>query len=970
MIERARAEHKGQHKATIALLLAFSTLTLIVSCAGSPPPAKAAAPEAKADKLDLAQLIAAGDTGGIKTYFANQEQLNTPDSEGYYPLHRAVDKDSPEITALLLALGAKPDVRDPTGKSPLLHAVDGGYADCAKVLAGQGADLFLADAKGIAAADSALARGGDMIAAVFNEKNVNNHDAKGKSALLLAADGLYVDAVNRFLAMGADPTQKDADGHTPLDMAFLHPDRIEAAQIAEALVVKGSTTQYDSFAWFVQAAKAVDYNSVRFTEGSTPLHEAVFSKEKGFTLFLLSRKAAPNAHDSAGNTPLHVAIREGWLEGAEMLLKAGADPNARDGFDNTPLHIAMPQGAQSGGVSLLLKYKADLSLKDRNGNTPLHVAVQLGYPVAIIQELIDAKAPVNGANATGDTALMLALRGKRYDYAKPLQDAGADIFLVNAKGESALSIAIAQGSAALDAILTPTTIKGRDNYGNNCVAIAVGLKAGPDVIALLLAKGADPNSRNNAGDTPLHLAVRQDLREQGEALLLAKVDIFASNEKGETPLSLALAADGGPIEWMFSPSTVVLKDSNGDTILHYAAKQDLYKAIPFLVGKGAAIDAADNSGETPLHQAVKSNAIRSVQELLKLGASASARDAMSNTPLHDAVLWGSRSCMEVLIAGGAAIDPRDAAGETPLYLSVRKNNKSALEFLLGKGADPNARDTDGVSPLAAAVKIGSGDLARTLLAAGADPNTRDAMGRTPLIEAIDSKNSDLAQFLVASGCDILARDADGDSPLTLALKRGDSMLKLILTPKTANLVDPNGISCLRTIVDSKAPLAVVELALTAGSRVDGRDRYGDTVLHAALRNGQLDVAARLIKAGADVFSNNANGKSPASIAMAQGADSIKAVFQASGIGIRDKLGNTILHFAAMTNDAKTVELALSLGADRSAKNIAGETASDIAAKRGYADLAALLVPGSATVPATAPAATADPPDTQTAPANP
>jgi ankyrin repeat protein len=206
------------------------------------------------------------------------------------------------------------------------------------------------------------------------------------------------------------------------------------------------------------------------------------------------------------------------------------------------------------------------------------------------------------------------------------------------------------------------------------------------------------------------------------------------------------------------------------------------------------------------------------------------------------------------------------------------------------------------------------------------------------------------------------------------------MIKLVLTPRTANLVDPNGISCLRAIVDSKAPITVVELALAAGSRVDGRDRYGDTVLHAALRNGQLDIAARLIKAGADVFSNNANGKSPASIAMAQGADSIKAVFQASGIGIKDKLGNTILHYAAMTNDAKTAELALSLGADRSAKNIAGETASDIAAKRGYAELAALLVSGSATVPAAmgaatesaagAAAATANPPDTQTAPANP
>lgn len=503
----------------------------LAACSSSPPPATPA-PAPKPAKLSLAELIASGDTEGIKTYFANQEQLNTPDAEGFYPLHRAVDKGSPEVVTLLLALGAKTEVRDPAGKSPLRHAVDSGSQACAKVLADQGADVYSADTKGTTVADAALAAGGDLIGAVFDAKNVNGRGTDGKTALHLAADRLLVDAVNRLLAIGADPSLKDASGHTPLDLALLHPDRIEAAQIAEILVLKGSTTSYPNFAWFTQAAKAVDYNSVRYADGTTPLHEATAQQQKGFVLFLLSRKVNPNVHDSAGSTPLHVAIREGWLEGAELLLKAGADPNARDGFDNTPLHIAMPEADRQGGVSLLLKYGADPSLKDRNGNTPLHVAIQLGYPVPLIQELIDAKAPVNAANAAGDTALMLALREKRYDYAKPLLDAGADIFLVNARGESALSTAISLGSDALDAIMTPANVRARDNYGNNCIALAVNLKASPDCIALLVSKGADPNSRNNAGDTPLHLAVRQNFREQGEALILAKADIFASNEKG------------------------------------------------------------------------------------------------------------------------------------------------------------------------------------------------------------------------------------------------------------------------------------------------------------------------------------------------------------------------------------------------------------------------------------------------------
>jgi ankyrin repeat protein len=108
----------------------------------------------------------------------------------------------------------------------------------------------------------------------------------------------------------------------------------------------------------------------------------------------------------------------------------------------------------------------------------------------------------------------------------------------------------------------------------------------------------------------------------------------------------------------------------------------------------------------------------------------------------------------------------------------------------------------------------------------------------------------------------------------------------------------------------------------------------------------LDIAAQLLKAGADLFARNAKGETPAALAMAQGEDTLKVIVPAAGLAAKDKVGNTLLHYAAMLGDAKAAAWLIAAGADKSLRNIAGETASDIAAKRGNADLAAMLKPTS------------------------
>ena len=110
--------------------------------------------------------------------------------------------------------------------------------------------------------------------------------------------------------------------------------------------------------------------------------------------------------------------------------------------------------------------------------------------------------------------------------------------------------------------------------------------------------------------------------------------------------------------------------------------------------------------------------------------------------------------------------------------------------------------------------------------------------------------------------------------------------------------------------------------------------------------GNREQAAVLAKAGADPFVRDKDGETPVSLAMAAGTESLKALVTAAGIAAKDKLGNGWLHYAALTASADSATWLLAAGADRGAKNISGETASDLALKRGKTELAALLKPAA------------------------
>ena len=213
------------------------------------------------------------------------------------------------------------------------------------------------------------------------------------------------------------------------------------------------------------------------------------------------------ARDAFGEIALHKAAAGGDSTAAAALLSAGANPNAQIVFGVAPLHLAAEHG-HSETVTVLIAGGAKPNLANRWRQTPLHYAAREGHGAAAAALL------AGGANPNA--------RDK--DKWTPIHDTtkcedGADLVAV-----------LAAGGANLDA----TT---GDDDGYPAVSLAI-TRGNADVLEALLDAGANPNTPNPHGATPLHVAVFS--RPEFVPVLLARgADATARDMNGKTPTDYA-----------------------------------------------------------------------------------------------------------------------------------------------------------------------------------------------------------------------------------------------------------------------------------------------------------------------------------------------------------------------------------------------------------------------------------------------
>jgi ankyrin repeat protein len=207
-------------------------------------------------------------------------------------------------------------------------------------------------------------------------------------------------------------------------------------------------------------------------------------------------------------------------------------------------------------------------------------------------------------------------------------------------------------------------------------------KAGPEVIRLLIARGACLEEVNEYGCTPLLVAVSFGREKNVEALLDAGADINALLPKtNETTLGIALDRDGcEDLAILLVRRGVNLQTSIWTPIFN-AVSQKRYRVLRELQERGVSIDLRDKKGRTALMIAAEHGNGTAISCLIDAGAdpNASAQDGL--TPLTAALKAKEWSpVVELLLAGGA--DP-----DLPVHANIRNCQNAELQALLDRAKE-------------------------------------------------------------------------------------------------------------------------------------------------------------------------------------------------------------------------------------------------------------------------------------------
>jgi uncharacterized protein len=175
-------------------------------------------------------------------------------------------------------------------------------------------------------------------------------------------------------------------------------------------------------------------------------------------------------------------------------------------------------------------------------------------------------------------------------------------------------------------------------------------------VETLLARGFDPNSRDEKGQNLLYLSQREGSFKVAQVLIdhpQLRVDLV--NNAGETALMMAALRDSDT--WVarlldkgarIEGATEV--DRPGWTPLHYAAAAPGAKALALLLARGARVDARSPNGTTPLMMAAQYGPEDAVAALLKQGADARLRNDLDLGPAEFAQRGGRESLASRLAA--------------------------------------------------------------------------------------------------------------------------------------------------------------------------------------------------------------------------------------------------------------------------------------------------------------------------------
>jgi ankyrin repeat protein len=244
--------------------------------------------------------------------------------------------------------------------------------------------------------------------------------------------------------------------------------------------------------------------------------------------------------------------------------------------------------------------------------------------------------------------------------------------------------------------------------------------------------------------------------------------------------------------------------------------------------------------ESSLSEAIQAGDRQAIQKLLKDPAAVKATEADGTTPLHWAVRADDMETSKALLNAGANASAANRYGVTPLSLAAVNGNAALIEALLAAGASANTVVSKGQTVLMTAARTGNPAAARVLIEHGADVNAHESqLGETALMWAASENQAEVVTLLASRGADINARSS------TIQFPKDRFGLEGVLTILPHGNWTPLMYAARDGGVDAARALA------KAGAEVNATDPDGTSALILAIMNAHYDTANAILEAGAD-----------------------------------------------------------------------------------------------------------------------
>ncbi len=428
-----------------------------------------------ASDRELADAIEAKQFDTATKLLESQIDVNAVQPDGMSALHWAIHHNELKLAQALIGKGARTEVKNRYGVTPLFLACQNGDHELVELL-------------------------------LFAGANPNAALPNGETALMTASRTGRVAAVKALIAAGAEVNARERKEQTPLMWASAAGN----SAVVDELLKAGADCKATLSSGFTALFFAV-------REGHTDVVLKLLNAGGDVNAVMNTQSGLKFSRGRFSATPLILAVENGHFELAKKLLDVGADPNARPaGY--TALHALT-------WVRKPIRGDGDPPPRGSGKMNSLDMVRTLAAAGADLNaRLENGKSELGRFTYTGSTPFLLAAQAADVTLVKLLVELGANPNITNADGTSPLLAASGVGAlgdgdesagteeetiATIEYLLTlGADVNAVDNNGETAMHGAA-YQSLPRLVGFLDSHGANIevwNHENRAGWTPLVIA--------------------------------------------------------------------------------------------------------------------------------------------------------------------------------------------------------------------------------------------------------------------------------------------------------------------------------------------------------------------------------------------------------------------------------------------------------------------------------